>query len=269
MLDDETINVLLNDVYEIYGYDFTHYSRASIKRRISRLFLIDKFPSLAEFRFRVRSDPSYLNRFVEEITVNVTEMFRDPPFYKALRDEVIKSIAPKPFIRIWHAGCSTGEEVFSMAIILKEANLLHKSLIYATDINQHVLDKAKKGIFPLSFMKLYSENYIAASGKNNFSEYYTANYGHAKFNEELSGKIIFSQHNLVSDRSFNEFDLIFCRNVLIYFDKELQERAFQLFDQSMGNLAYLALGSKETLKFSTIQSKFKQVNKEKIWKKVI
>ncbi|QRQ99943.1 CheR family methyltransferase [Dyadobacter sandarakinus] len=269
MIDDEDVDLLLTDLLDIYGYDFTSYSRASLKRRIVRLCTLDKFPSFAELRYKVRSDPGYLKRFVEEVTVNVTEMFRDPPFYRSLRDDVLPVLATKPFIRIWHAGCSTGEEVFSMAILLKEANLLRKSLLYATDLNPGVLDKVRKGIFALNYMKQYSESYIASGGTHDFSQYYTANYGQAKFDHELSEKIIISTHNLVSDSSFNEFDLILCRNVLIYFDKDLQDRVLKLFDESLSPLGYLALGTKETLKFSAVQHKFQQLNREKIWKKIV
>jgi chemotaxis protein methyltransferase CheR len=268
MIEEAEVDILLNDLYELYGYDFSNYSRASLKRRIIRLCTLDKFPSFAEFRYRVRSDADYLKRFVEEITVTVTEMFRDPLFYKCLRTEVLTTLAAKPFIRIWHAGCSTGEEVFSMAILLKEAKLLHKSLIYATDLNPAALEKARNGIFPLAHMKQYSENYIESGGINDFSSYYTAQYGQVKFDEKLSEKMIFSIHNLVSDRSFNEFDLILCRNVLIYFDKPLQDRVFDLFDESLAQLGYLALGSKETLKFSMVKSKYKLLGKEKIWRKI-
>ncbi|GAB3543126.1 CheR family methyltransferase [Spirosoma fluminis] len=268
MITDEEVELLLNDLLELYGYDFTNYSRASLKRRISRLWMLDKFPSFAELRYRVKSDASYLKRFVEELTVNVTEMFRDPLFYKSLRNDVLSTLTAKPFIRIWHAGCSTGEEVYSMAILLKEANLLHKSLLYATDLNPEVLETARQGIFALGSMKQYSENYIASGGTSEFSSYYTAQYSYVKFREELGEKMIFSTHNLVSDRSFNEFDLIVCRNVLIYFDKALQQHVFNLFDESLASLGYLALGSKETLKFSTIQPNYKQVANEKIWRKI-
>ncbi len=268
MIEEEEVDQLLADLLDRHGYDFTHYARASLKRRINRLWALDKFPSFAELRYRVRSDADYVRRFVEELTVNVTEMFRDPLFYKALRTEVLPTLMAKPFIRIWHAGCSTGEEVFSMAILLKEANLLHKSLLYATDLNPEVLNVARKGIFALGPMKQYSENYIISGGIHDFSQYYTAQYGHVKFAEELTKKMVFSTHNLVSDRSFNEFDLILCRNVLIYFDKALQDRVLTLFDESLGPLSYLALGAKETLKFSAIQANYKQLNSEKIWRKI-
>lgn len=268
MIDDSDIDLLLNDLLELYGYDFTHYARASVKRRINRLWTLDKFPSFAEFRYRLRADPDYLKRFVQEVTVNVTEMFRDPTFYKALRTQVLPTLTAKPFIRIWHAGCATGEEVFSVAILLKEAGLLHKSLLYATDLNPEVLESARQGIFTLSPMKQYSENYILSGGLRDFSAYYTAQYGRVKFDEELIKRMVFSTHNLVSDRSFNEFDLILCRNVLIYFDKVLQEHVLNLFDKSLGPLGYLALGSKETLKFSGIQMKYKPLEGEKIWRKI-
>lgn len=268
-LRDEEVEILLNDILSNHGYDFTNYSRASIKRRLTRLFSFDRTPSFAEFRYRLINDKEYVKRAIEQVTVNVTEMFRDPLFYKSLRDHVIPTLGTYPLIRIWHAGCSTGEEVYSMAILLKEANLLHKSLLYATDLSPTVLEKANSGLFPLSSMKQYSENYIISGGKNDFSSYYTANYDHARFDDSLKNKMIFATHNLVSDRSFNEFQLIICRNVLIYFDKELQARVFNLFDESLQSLGYLALGSKETLKFSSIAKKFVPIApKEKIWRKM-
>lgn len=268
MIGEDELEILLNDLLEVYGYDFTDYSRASLKRRINRLLRLDKFPSFAEFRYKVRNDPEYFKRFVEQITVNVTEMFRDPSFYKYLRSEILPILSTYPLIRIWHAGCSTGEEVYSMAILLEEANLLHKSLLYATDINPNVIKKGITGIFPLSQMKQYSENYILSGGIRDFSIYYSAKYNVAKFNEELRAKVIFATHNLVSDRSFNEFQLILCRNVLIYFDQDLQQKVFALFDQSLEQLGFLALGSKETLRFSSLSFKYRQIDKEKIWRKI-
>lgn len=268
IIKNEDIELLLTDVAERYGYDFTQYSRASLKRRLNRLCLIDKFTSFAELRYRVISDPEYLQRFVEEITVNVTEMFRDPNFYKALREDVFPRLGTYPFIRIWIAGCSTGEEAYSIAILLKEANLYHKSLIYATDINPGVLERASSGMFPISQMQQYSENYIQSGGIEDFSKYYTANYDSVKFNGDLKDKMIFSTHNLVSDTSFNAFQLILCRNVLIYFDKDLQNNVFDLFDESLDTLGYLALGSKETIRFSNLEKNYKQINDERIWRKI-
>lgn len=267
LIKDEELDILLNDVLELYGYDFTQYSKSSIKRRVNRICLIDKFTSFAELRYQLRNYPSYLQRFVEEITVNVTEMFRDPQFYKALREEILPQLGTYPFIRIWLAGCSTGEEVYSLAILLKENNLFHRSLLYATDINPDVLEKARDGIFPISKMKSYSENYILSGGKKDFSSYYTANYNFARFNDDLKDKMIYATHNLVSDRSFNEFQLIICRNVLIYFDKDLQSKVFKLFDDSLDSLGFLALGSKETIRFSTLEKNYKKHKTEKIYRK--
>ena len=267
-IDNEQIQMLLSDVLETHGYDFLEYSHASIKRRIIRLYALDNFVSFAEFRYTVKTDKQYFKRFLEEITVNVTEMFRDPNFYKALRNDVLPVLGTYPFIRIWVAGCSTGEEAYSLAIVLKELDLLQKSLIYATDINPSVLEKAKKGLFPLNYLKGYSENYVQSGGVKDFSSYYTANYSLAKFDETLNSKMIFSTHNLVSDHSFNEFQLILCRNVLIYFDKDLQHKVFQLFDNSLEKLGYLALGSKESLDFWSNAKEYKRIKTEKIWRKL-
>lgn len=269
IIKDEELNVLTATLFELYGYDFTNYAKSSLKRRVNRLMIIDRIPSFAELLFRVRNDADYLPHLVEEITVNVTEMFRDPLTFKFIRENVLPILATHPFIRIWHAGCATGEEVYTMAIILEEANLLHKSLLYATDLNASVIENIRKGIFPLGAMKQYSENYNLSGGKRDFSDYYTAKYDWAKFNENLSSKMIVATHNLVSDRSFNEFQLIFCRNVLIYFDKNLQEKALELFDDSLEKLGFLVLGSKENIRFSGISKKYIQLDsKEKIWRKM-
>lgn len=267
IIKDEEVEFLIKDVYDMYGYDFSEYSRASFKRRVNRICLIDRFTSFAELRYTVLNDPEYLKRFIEEITVNVTEMFRDPHFFKALREKILPQLGTYPLIRIWVAGCSTGEEAYSIAILLKEANLYHKSLIYGTDLNPSVLEKARSGIFPLQQMKVYSENYIASGGKKDFSDYYTANYDSVRFDKNLQEKLILSTHNLVSDSSFNSFQLIVCRNVLIYFDRGLQERVFRLFDNSLENLGFLALGAKETLRFSRLDKIYSQVDEQRIWKK--
>ncbi|WP_294214688.1 protein-glutamate O-methyltransferase CheR [uncultured Chryseobacterium sp.] len=268
IIKDEEVEHLIKDVYELYGYDFSLYSRASFRRRINRICVIDKFTSFAELRYTVLNDPDYLKHFIEEITVNVTEMFRDPHFFKALREKILPQLGTYPLIRIWVAGCSTGEEAYSIAILLKEAGLYHKSLIYGTDINPSVLEKARSGVFPLQQMKLYSENYILSGGKKDFSDYYTANYDSVRFDKSLQEKLILSTHNLVSDSSFNSFQLVICRNVLIYFDKALQEHVFRLFDASLENLGFLALGSKETLRFSNLGKYYHQIEDQRIWKKV-
>jgi len=268
IIKDHEIDILLEDIYRDYGYDFLQYSRASMKRRINRLMTNDRLASFAELRFVLKDNPAFLQHFVEEITVNLTEMFRDPLFFRQLREEILPQLGTYPLIRVWVAGCSTGEEAYSMSILLKEANLYHKSLIYATDINPRVLDIARNGVYPLSQIKSFSENYIESGGKQDFSKYYTANYEWAKFDADLKQKMILSTHNLVSDTSFNSFQLILCRNVVIYFNKDLQERVFKLFDASLENLGYLALGSKETIRFSGIQHNFTAVGDQKIWKKL-
>lgn len=268
-ISDEELEWLLNDVQERFGYDFTSYSQASIKRRINRLFFLDRFDGIGSFRERIRTDPHYIGRFIGEITVGVTEMFRDPFFYRLLREKVIPVLATYPFIRIWHAGCSTGEEVYSMAILLHEAGVLHKSLLYATDINPAGLDRAKKGIYPISQLKLFSENYIQSGGEADFSSYYTARYDFAKFSDILKKRMIIATHNLVSDGSFNEFQLIICRNVLIYFNHHLQQKVLTLIDGSLERLGFLALGPREHLWFAGLEAKYEPLGtKEKIWRKM-
>src|ERR1700748_1933269 len=269
MIVDEEMEMLLRDIHELYGYDFNEYAKASFKRRLNRLFTLDRFPSFAEFRFKIRKDKEYFSRFIEQITVNVTEMFRDPEFYLTLRKEVLPVLSTYPFIRIWHAGCSTGEEVYSMAILLREANYLHKSILYATDINAKVVQQAASGIFPMMHMQQYSENYQLSGGINDFSSYYTAGNNNVIFDQNFKKHMVFSTHNLAAESSFNEFQLIVCRNVLIYFEKNLQARVFHLFDESLERLGFLALGSKESLRLSPSYAKFKQVGTEKVWRKMV
>lgn len=269
IITDSDLDLFIHELFHLYGYDFTNYTRSSLKRRVNRLMMVERFPSFAELLYRMKNEPEYLSFIVEQLTVNVTEMFRDPAVFKTLREKVLPVLATHPFIRIWHAGCSSGEEVFSMAILLEEAGILQKSLIYATDLNPAVIEMLNKGIFRLNQMQLYSENYIASGGKEEFSKYYTAKYDWAIFDEKLKSKMIVATHNLVSDRSFNEFQLILCRNVLIYFDKTLQERVLSLFDESLEKLGFLVLGSKENIRFSKIAKNYTQLeNREKIWRKV-
>ena len=268
IIKDEEIEVLSGIIFENYGYDFSDYSQASYKRRINRVMHNYKIPSFDELKYKVIEDDVFFNTFLEEITVNVTEMFRDPGFYKALRKEVIPQLSTYPLIRIWHAGCSTGEEVYSMAIMLKEAGILERSLLYATDINQQVLEKAAASKFPLDHMKEYTENYIASGGLYDFSDYYVAQYGKAIFNEEFRSRMVFSPHNLALDQSFNEFNLILCRNVLIYFNRDLQNKVIKLFHSSLSNFGFLALGNKESISFTDVADEFEAVNKQqRIWKK--
>ena len=267
-ISDYDLQLLVDELYQKYGYDFSNYATSSLKRRATRLMTIGRFSGFTEMLYKIKSDPTYLTEVIQELTVNVTEMFRDPEVFKKIREQILPILGTHPIIRIWHAGCSSGEEVYSMAILLHEAGLLKKSLLYATDLNPSVIEKVSKGIFPLKYMKQFSENYYLAGGKKDFSNYYTTKYDLAKFNNDLSAKVISATHNLVSDRSFNEFQLIFCRNVLIYFDKILQNKVLNLFDGSLEKHGYLVLGSKESLRFSEINTKYIQLdNKEKIWKK--
>lgn len=268
-ITDDQAEQLIGDMSELYGYDFSDYSKASFKRRIQRLLTIDHFANFEELRIRIRTDEDYFHHAVEEISVTVTEMLRDPGFYQTIRSKVIPVLATYPYIKIWHAGCATGEEVFSMAILLEEAGLLHKSLLYATDINPASLIKARKGIFPLSQMKQYSRNYVLSGGVKDFSSYYSAGDHFAQFDPRLGEKMIYAAHNLVTDYSFNSFQLIFCRNVLIYFNKELQNRVLRLFDESLDLNGFLALGTKESIRFSDVAPKYKQVSgREKLWRKI-
>ena len=210
---------------------------------------------------RVLHDSAVMERLLLDLSINVTAMFRDPTFYSSVRDTVIPLLRTYPFIRIWHAGCSTGEEVYSMAILLHEEGLYDRCRIYATDINEAVLEKARKGIFPLANMQEYTSNYLKAGGKTAFSDYYTANYESAIFSQKLRENIVFAQHNLASDAVFNQFNLIVCRNVLIYFNRELQDRALGLFREALVRNGYLGLGSRETLQFSAHADAFEAVDR--------
>jgi len=249
---DEIIFLLKRE----YGYDFSNYSAASFKRRVARVMSLNRITSFYDLKYAVTNDKKFVAHFIQEITVNVTEMFRDPQFYKKLNDKVLPVLASYPSIKIWHAGCSTGEEVYSLAILLHEMDLLQRARIYATDINTLALEKARKGIIDVRLVKEYTQNYIKAGGKTDFSSYYTARYDNAIIRRDLRERVVFSQHNLVADGAFNEFQLICCRNVLIYFNRVLQNRVLQLFYNSLSPLGYLALGIKESLLFTGMQHKF-------------
>ena len=263
------IELLLEGIFRQYGFDFRAYAYSSIRRRIWKRITAEHLENVSALQERVLHDPRMMERLLLDLSVNVTAMFRDPGFYAAFREDVIPLLRTYPFIRIWHAGCSTGEEVYSMAILLQEEGLYDRSRLYATDINEVVLQQAKAGIFPLERMQEYTENYIRAGGKRSFSEYYTAKYDGALFTPALRQNVVFSQHNLVTDRSFSEFNVVLCRNVLIYFDKTLQKRVHGLFYESLVNFGILCLGSKESLKFSEYEECYDQISKmEKIYRKV-
>jgi chemotaxis protein methyltransferase CheR len=268
-LERVEIELLLEGIFRQYGFDFRSYAYASIRRRLWKRVEAEGLVNLSELQARVLHQPDALERLLLDLSVNVTAMFRDPLFYVAFRERVIPLLRTYPFIRIWHAGCSTGEEVYSVAIMLEEAGLYDRARIYATDINDVVLQHARRGIFPLDRMQEYTENYIRAKGTRSFSEYYTAKYDGALFDARLVRNVVFAQHNLVTDRSFAEFNVIFCRNVLIYFDRDLQNRVHSLFYDSLMRLGILCLGSKESLKFSKYEACYERMDpSEKIYRKV-
>jgi chemotaxis protein methyltransferase CheR len=267
-LTDEQLHTILADVLTLYGYDFTSYSHGSIRRRIARLMSNDGFKIFDAFRDRLRDDKQYFGRFLEQITVNVTEMFRDVSFYRLLREQVLPTFKSSQPIRIWHAGCSTGEEVYSMAIMLEEAGLLNESELYATDINPAVLASVKAGIFPLAHMQQHRENYLRSGGTSDLSYYYNIEEEGGRFLPSLGRNTIVTHHNLVSDKPYGKWNLIMCRNVLIYFERELQERVLKIFYDSLLPGGFLALGSKETIRFSGVEKYFTQVKEgEKIWRR--
>jgi chemotaxis protein methyltransferase CheR len=267
-IGNKELEEVLQIIMQYYGYDFRDYSVSSLKRRISRFMEVAAIKDVFELRYYLINNKEYFPYFLQNITVNVTEMFRDPEFYMDLRAMIIPVLSAYPIIKIWHAGCATGEEVFSMCIMLEEEGLLNRTQIYATDINPANLIKAKQGIIPLSLMKGYTQNYLSSGGKNDFSSYYTARYDNAVIDKSLTRNIIFSRHNLVTESSFNEFQLIICRNVLIYFNKSLQEKVFHLFYDSLAPKGFLAIGIKESLLFSGLRDKFETISSKcKIFKR--
>ena len=268
--EDIEIKLLLEAVFLKYGYDFRNYAKASIKRRIKQRQMLSNLSSISEMQHRILNEKSFFETLLLDFSINVTEMYRDPSFYQALREKVIPILKTYPFINIWHAGCSTGEEVYSMAIFLKEEGLLDKTMIYATDINDTVLKKAKEGIYPIERIKEYTCNYQKAGGHQSFANYYTAKYNAVIIKKSLKKNMIFAQHNLATDSEFGEMNLIMCRNVLIYFDDDLENRVYGLFNNSLVRQGFLCLGSKESVAFSKYAKYFEEfVPKEKIYRKKI
>jgi chemotaxis protein methyltransferase CheR len=263
------IELLLEAVFRHYGFDFRSYAYASIRRRLWRRIEAEGLKTVTALQERVLHDPAMMEQLLLDLSINVTAMFRDPSFYLAFREKVVPLLRTYPFFRIWHAGCSTGEEVYSMAILLEEEGLYDRARIYATDINEVVVHRARAGIFPLERMQEYTENYIRAGGTRSFSEYYVAKYDGALFSPALQRNVVFSQHNLVTDRSFAEFNVILCRNVLIYFDRTLQMRVHGLFYESLVHLGILCLGSKETLRLSDYEASYEELSGvDRIYRKV-
>lgn len=253
---------MLESIRSVYGYDFTDYAEASVKRRSASFMSSRKIDSVELLRRTLLTDEKIFEEFIKEVSVTVTEMFRDPTFYLSLRVNVMKRLSTYPFIKIWLAGCATGEEVYSLAILLKEEGLLNRSVIYATDINQHSLQLAKEGIYPMEYMKSYTVNYQKAGGKNSFSDYYIAKYDSALFDKSLKQNMVFASHNLATDKSFNEFHLVICRNVLIYFNQQLQDKVIKLFYDSLCSFGFLGLGNKESLLFAENRKDFTELDKK-------
>ena len=262
------IDMLLEGIRNRYGYDFTHYSQASMKRRID---LVRDQAGLTSYTALLNSlfhNEQHFDAFLKHMSITVTEMFRDPPVYSAIREKIIPILKTYPFVKIWHAGCATGEEVYSMAILLHEEGFLDRARIYATDFNKHSLDKAQEGVYSSKKIDDYAANYMEAGGKRHLSDYYRASYDLIKFKNYLKERVTFSYHNLVTDGVFGEMNLICCRNVLIYFDKSLQNHVLANFTQSLRHGGFLCLGNKETLNFTAVKSLYEPIDsKQRIYRK--
>jgi chemotaxis protein methyltransferase CheR len=260
-LDHENLEIqcLLEAICLKYGYDFRRYAAASLNRRILRNLAFSGYQSIQELQKRVLCDQTCFESLLLDLSINVTDMFRDPLFYKAVRDHVIPKLKDLPLIKVWHAGCASGEEVYSMAVLFFEEGLDQKTEVYATDFNEKILIAAREGIYAVSKMKNYALNYLVAGGKSSFKDYFTARHPHVAIRASLKKNIRFAHHNLVSDGSFGEMNLIFCRNVLIYFNRDLQNRVFHLFRDSLCDAGYLCLGTKESLRYSTCSEDFEAV----------
>ncbi len=246
-IEEIEMALLLEAIQLYYGYDFREYAPASLKRRIHKYLEMAHLTTISALQDHVLHNPGHMQQLLDVISVDVSAIFRDPTFYLAFRQKVCPWLRGLPFVRIWHAGCAAGEEIYSMAILLVEEGLSEKTRIYATDLNTSLLNKAQAGIFPIKRMQSYTENYQRAGGKRTFSEYYTARYGNAIFNPELKQNVLWAQHNLATDASFNEFQVIVCRNVMIYFNQGLQGRVHNLIYNSLCPQGVLALGKKEML----------------------
>ncbi len=263
-------SLLLEAIYRRYGYDFRSYARASIERRIRHFMCGRKEKRISELISEVIYDEGVFSELARCFSISVTEMFRDPYVYRALRDKVVPFLKTYPFVKVWHAGCATGEEVYSFAILLKEEGIYGRTSIFATDFNDRSLEQARKGIYSAERMREFSQNYQEAGGRGSFSEFYHANYGSVLFNEKLRERITFANHNLAGDAGFGEMHLIFCRNVLIYFNTELQNRVLKLFDESLVRGGFLCLGTKETLEFTEVADHYEVVDREsRIYRKKI
>jgi chemotaxis protein methyltransferase CheR len=269
VLEDLEIDLLLEGVFRHYGFDFRGYARSSLRRRIRSAVAAEGLTTVSALLDRTLHERACLERLLLTLSVNVSAMFRDPGFFRAFRQHAVPLLRTYPFIRIWQAGCSTGEEVYSLAILLQEEGLYERCRIYATDMNDVVLQKARDGIYPLDVMQKYTANYQAAGGAGSFSDYYTAAYDHVILRDALRANVVFSQHNLVSDGVFNEFNVILCRNVMIYFTQALQERVLDLFGRSFATFGVLGLGSHESLRFLANAHEYEQLTEgQKLFRRV-
>lgn len=265
---DLEIQLLLEALYQRYHYDFRHYARASIKRRLIQAKSQLRFPTISAMQDRVLHDASMLPRLLDFLTVQVSEMFRDPSYFRALREKVLPHLRTYPSLKVWIAGCSAGEEVYSLAILFREEGLYDRTIFYATDINPEALAAAEAGVYALDRIRKFTENHQKSGGRTSLSDYYTAAYGRAAFDKSLRERVVFSDHSLVTDAVFAEMHLISCRNVMIYFDRPLQDRAIGLFRESLARKGFLGLGSKESLRFSAHAPAFAEfVPGEKIYQR--
>lgn len=266
--EDIELQLLLEAIFQRYGYDFRSYSVASLRRRVDQHLLIARYKHMGELIHAILHSGEAFGALLSFLTINVTEMFRDPDFYQAFREKVVPVLRTHPFIKIWHAGCATGEEIYSMAILLEEEGLYDRCQIYATDIDKEVLEKARKGIFSVADLRKYTENYQKAGGRRSLSDYYTAKYDNVIMEPRLKKNVIFADHDLATDQVFGEMQVIFCRNVMIYFNRELQNRVFQLFHDSLDIGGTLCLGNKESLRFATCAEQFDVIDKaQRIYRK--
>jgi chemotaxis protein methyltransferase CheR len=263
------VKLFIEAVFMKYKYDFRQYSLASVKRRLSNALITHNVKTISALQERVLHEPEFFTLILQHMTISTTEMFRDPHYFKAFREKVVPYLKSYPSIKIWVAGCSSGEEAYSFAIIFKEEKLLDRVMIYATDINPIILEKAKAGIYRIEDMKKYTLNYQQSGGKASLSDYYDANYGSAAISPSLKSNIVFADHSLATDSVFSEMQFISCRNVLIYFDKKLQNRAINLFHDSLSMKGFLGIGSKESLKFSSMHTAFETWDgPERIYRKL-
>lgn len=268
-VEDLELRLLLEGIFQRYGYDFREYARSSIRRRVWRRVTEEGLETISGLQERLLHDPACMDRLLLDLSVSVTGMFRDPTFFAALRRTVVPILRTYPFVRVWNAGCSSGEETMSLAILLREEGFGDRVRIYATDINTEVIERAQRGVFPLERMREYTSNYIASGGRGEFSGYYKIVGDMVRFAPDLADNIVFAQHNLVSDADFNEFHLILCRNVMIYFDRHLQDRVVGLLHRSLIRFGVLALGQKESLRFNTHSAAFEELDpKEKIYRRI-